>query len=816
MPNPSSAPVAGVARPARAATARIAISVFALAASPAFAQSPTAVPPVAVEAQKVPPKPKPKKHVAHRAAIPQGAAASGAGGAAPGPSAARAAGPFSPAAPGALTHYPSVGGASLPAGAIASQAAATSDTATVLTALPGVYVSTAGGASGLPTIHGFADDQLRVKVDGMDTIASCPNHMNPVLSYLDPSQIGSVQVWSGVAPVSVGGDAIGGSVVVNSPPPLFAAAGEALVTKESIGAFFRSNGTGLGASLSAMAATAHVSMSYEGAFAKSNNYDAGGAFRNPPLTTTPTLSASEVGSTAYETQNHLATLAYQNEGQLLELKANYQHVPYQLYPNQRMDMLDNQETGINLRYFGAFSWGDVETRAYWQHVDHYMNFGPDKLFLYGSVTGKNGVVYPVLGMPMNTMSNTFGNSTKADINITSRDVLRVGYDLQWYNLNDWWPPSPNCGVGNCSGGMSPLTFWNINNGERDRYSPYLEWERQWTPTVSTLLGARYELVETNTGPVHGYNTMAMYQTSSVGTLATFNAMDRARDFNNLDLSALLHYTPNANVDAVLGLAQTGQAPNLYELYTWSPAGMPAVMNNFYGDGNGYLGNPNLKPEIAEKVSLDLSWHSADRETEVKFSPYYSYVYDYIDAIQVKPGTNVPATTLKTGQFVILQYMNEDARIYGFDLSAKAPIARTAYGDFSVAGMLSDANGKDISLNTGLYNMMPLNGKVTLIHRLGGWEGDVEFVAVADKNYVSAQRNEMWTAGYGLFNLRGAYNWQNVHFNFGVENLFNRLYDPPLGGAYVGQGRTMSLNGVPWGTPVPGLGRTLYAGMKVDF
>ncbi len=685
----------------------------------------------------------------------------------------------------------------------------------MLTAIPGAYVSVGGGVSGLPTIHGFADDQLHVTVDGMATISTCPNHMNPVLSYIDPTQVASVQAWTGVAPVSVGGDAIGGSVLVNSRPPLFASAGEALVTKESIGAFFRSNGTGLGASLSLSAATQHYSMSYDGSFATSNNYNAGGAFRNPPLTTTANLGPNEVGSTAYQTQNHLATFAYQNEGQLLELKANYQHIPYQLYPNQPMDMLGNEETGLNLRYFGTFGWGDIDSRVYWQHVDHTMNFGDDKQFFYGYVTGSNGVNYPIYGMPMDTMSNTFGNSTKADINLSKIDVLRLGYDLQWYNLNDWWPPSPNCPAGvTCMGGMSPLTFENINNGERDRYSPYLEWERQWTPTVSTVLGARYELVTTDTGPVQGYNAM-MYGMSSVGTAGQFNAMDRARDFNNIDLSALLRYTPNANMDAVLGLSQTGQAPNLYELYTWSPMPMAAAMNSLVGDGNAYVGNPNLKSEIADKVSLDLGWHSADRETEIKFSPYYSYVHNYIDAIQVNFGTVVPAAPLLTNQFVELQYMNENAQIYGFDLSAKAPLAKTAYGDFSVAGMLSDTNGKDLSLNTGLYNMMPINGKISLIHTLGGWQGAVEFVAVAEKNYVSAERNEMWTPGYTLFNLRGAYNWRNVHFNFGVENLFNRLYYLPLGGAYIGQGMTMGLS-APWGTPVPGPGRTFYTGMKVDF
>ena len=39
---------------------------------------------------------------------------------------------------------------------------------------------------------------------------------------------------------------------------------------------------------------------------------------------------------------------------------------------------------------------------------------------------------------------------------------------------------------------------------------------------------------------------------------------------------------------------------------------------------------------------------------------------------------------------------------------------------------------------------------------------------------------------------------------------------PLGGAYTGQGTTMSIGAVPWGVAVPGPGRSLYAGLNVPF
>ncbi len=78
---------------------------------------------------------------------------------------------------------------------VAPLRAATSDTASLLRDVPGVSLYGAGGVSSLPSIHGLADDRLRVTVDGMDLIASCPNHMNPPLSYLDPTNVGSLKVY---------------------------------------------------------------------------------------------------------------------------------------------------------------------------------------------------------------------------------------------------------------------------------------------------------------------------------------------------------------------------------------------------------------------------------------------------------------------------------------------------------------------------------------------------------------------------------------------------------------------------------------------
>ncbi|HEX5635646.1 MAG TPA: TonB-dependent receptor plug domain-containing protein, partial [Gammaproteobacteria bacterium] len=80
---------------------------------------------------------------------------------------------------------------------LASKRAATSDTASLLRDIPGMNIYTAGGVSGLPMLDGLADDRLRIKVDGMDLISACGNHMNPALSYIDPSSVSLIKVFAG-------------------------------------------------------------------------------------------------------------------------------------------------------------------------------------------------------------------------------------------------------------------------------------------------------------------------------------------------------------------------------------------------------------------------------------------------------------------------------------------------------------------------------------------------------------------------------------------------------------------------------------------
>jgi len=695
----------------------------------------------------------------------------------------------------------------VPADQIEANRTRTSDTAHLLSGLPGVSLYGAGGVSSLPSVHGLADDRLRIQVDGMDLISACGNHMNPPLSYIDPSRVGKVRLFAGVTPVSVGGDSIGATIQVESAPPEFAAAGQGKLLKGQAGTHYRSNGDGVGLNLSATYATEQMSLRYDGSTAKADDYKAGDVFKpaGAAATDKPTrwLPGDVVGSSSYKTTNHALAYALRNENHLVEMRLGLQDIPYQNYPNQRMDMTGNDSHQFNLRYQGNYAWGQLQARAYHEKTRHSMNYGEDKQYWYGPAGN-------VPGMPMDTEGKTTGVQVKGDVALSARDTLRVGAEAQRYGLDDWWLPS--------GGGMAPNTFWNIRDGERNRDALFAEWEGQLKPQWKGLLGARVERVTMDAGDVVGYNPAGGGNQGRDAAL--FNAAEHASADNNVDLTALARWTVSPTQTIEFGFAHKERSPNVYEKFPWSTWQMAALMNNFVGDGNGYVGNLALKPEKANTLSATFDWHAEDQRWGFKATPYVTRVSDYIDAVQWNAATNLPATTLAVDKFSVLKYVNQSARIYGLDLSGHLPLAQNAWGQWGLKGLLNLTRGKNLETGDGLIHIMPVNARLTLTQQQGGWRNSAELVMVGAKTHVSTMRNEIATPGYALVNLRGSYSWGDVRLDFGVENLFDRFYYLPTGGAYVGQGTTMSNPALPnypqWGTAVPGMGRSFYVGMNLSF
>jgi iron complex outermembrane receptor protein len=648
------------------------------------------------------------------------------------------------------------------------------DTALMLSSTPGYSVAAGGGVSGLPVVNGFADDRLKIRIDGMELTSACANHMNAPLSYIDPQQVQRIRLIAGVTPVSAGGDSIGGTIEVQSNAPVFAQPGAALHTQGSFAVSGRSVNNSVATSVNAAAASDSLSIGYSGAYTRGHSYEDG--------------LGNKVLASMYESINQSIVLAARGQGQQLTLRAGVQHIPYQGFPNQYMDMTDNHGQFANLAYQGTFAWGVLDARAYWQQTDHEMGFfTPER-------TGT---------MPMLTHGRNTGYALMASLP-TGAGELRLGQEWHGFRLDDYWPAVPGSMM------MGPRTYLNINDGKRERTVLFGELETRHDTRWTSVLGVRGESVRMDTGDVQSYGTNMMNMPDVMAAKA-FNARSRSQRDTNIDATAQATFTPDAASSYEFALARKVRSPNLYERYSWGRGSMAMTMTNWFGDGNGYVGDIDLKPETAYTAAFTADWHGGGEEGWfLRVNPYYSKVDNYID-VDVLASFHPYMQMGASGN--LLRFANHDARLYGANLAWQLPLASNArWGRFMATGNAAYTRGKR-SDGGDLYRMMPFNALLAVEHTLGAWSNRIETKIVARKNKVDARRVEPETGGYALVNLRSSVALSKMAtLSAGVSNLFNRAYADPLGGVYLSG---LKANGGAL-QALPAEGRSIDLGLQLKF
>ncbi|WP_162177468.1 TonB-dependent receptor [Hyphomonas adhaerens] len=666
-----------------------------------------------------------------------------------------------------------VSGTEIAGEAIESGLATSSDSLQLMSRAPGVSLQSNGGIASLPILRGLADDRVGVLIDGQQSTNYCPNHMNPVSSYIDASRVERIVVTPTLSPVSMGGDNIAGIISIESRAPEFSSGGVEFFGEA--GATYRSVSNGIGASLQANAAGEKVSARYEASWNKADNYKSG--------------SGDEVRSTLYQNYDQSLLLAARPaDDVLLWVRISQQGVPYEGFANQRMDLTDNKSNSVQVHGEGPLGAGLLTAEASWRSVDHEMNFLSDK---GGAATG---------GMPMITEGEDTSVKLSYDTPVEGVGRVRVGAEMFRASMDDYWPAVPGSMM------MSPLDYVNINDGERNRTGVWAEWEAAPAPAWSTLFGVRYENVEMDTGEVQPYSWTGMMNMPDAMAAMAFNAADRAREDDNIDVTAKATWRPSDTLAVEFGAAQKTRSPNLYERYAWGRGSMSSSMTNMTGDGAGYVGDINLEPEVARSLAATLDWSDGVKDGRVlRVSGWATHVEDYIDADRIG--------SLRDG-LPMLQFANHKAELYGLEATGAMPLWQTGYGDTRFTGTVSWAKGENKDTGDNLYNIVPLQGLFALENRKGVWTQALELELVDEKDDISAVRQELRTPGYVLVHLRAGGEIGRVRFAAAIENLLDQDYDLPLGGIAFGDykydGRTGPYH------QVAGPGRSFNLSLNVAF
>ncbi len=646
------------------------------------------------------------------------------------------------------------------------------DAISLLLGEPGVSVQAGGGTTSLPVVRGMADDRILVTVDGAETTAFCPNHMNPPGSYVLGADVESISMSPTLSAVSAGGDNIGGVVAISTRAPRFAEAGGSRISGGEANLTYRSATRGGAASANAFTADERVSLGVEASASQGENYRSG--------------YGRDVLSTEYASYGAAAFAAVRAGQGVTSLRVGRQFTPYQGFPNQRMDMTENSSGFADLRYDGGYVWGEVSARASFRDVRHEMNFLSDK--------GGD--------MPMLTHGKDLGLALAIKIPAGADGAIGFGIDVHRTSLDDWWPPVAGSMM------MSPNRYVNINDGRRARTGAWVEWTSQPADGWDLLAGLRLERVETDAGDVQPYSWTGMMNAADAAAATVFNAKEHKRSNDTADVTLRARWTPSDQVSLEFGYARKSRVPNLYERYSWGLGAMSSAMTSLAGDANSYVGDIDLEPEVANNLAATLRLTDGPQaRRSLSVSVFRSDVQDYVDADLI--------ASLAAG-FVRLRFANHDALLQGFEVSGRSEL--WTIGGFAPAvlsGQVSFVQGENRDTGDDLYHMSPLTARFSLEQPLGEWTviGDLELVD--RKDAVNGLRHEPVTDSYQLFNLRAVWRPTTaLRIDLAVENAFDEAYDLPLGG--VSYGDYKAGGSVPPIGALPGVGRSFNIGLNVTF
>lgn len=632
------------------------------------------------------------------------------------------------------------------------------DAAEVVRRLPGVAIARNGSQTGILQLRGLSGDRVNVRVEGMEITPACPNHMDPPLHYASLSDGDLLSLYAGIAPVSEGGDSIGGSLHISRPDPVFADADAKLLDGE-LGASFRGSQDSGALDAKLGYAEGDWRIDYRGHVSTADDLR---------------IPGGSVKDSGYETTHHGLVGSWRTAGGFVALDAGYVLTRDAGVPALPMDMIRDEGWNFGLHQKEALEWGTVESRLYLHDIEHLMD---------------NHTLRPVMPGRMRMESP----STSRDYGLSS-DVLvprgeskyRVGIDLHRNEFD-----AVQVAV---DSGMERDTY---NEYRRNRAGLYFDWENQWDEKWSTRIGVRGDVVSTSAkavsnqilppaGPMRDMLLMDQMK---------FNSADRSFSDPMLDASASLSFEPDETTTVELAVAMKNRAPSMVERYQWTPLNASAGL----ADGRTYLGNLELDPETSFQIGLGLEKRGSCWNAEL--TPFYQIVDGYIQ------GEPIARMDMNGNQ--VLQFQNLDrADLYGAELAGGWDFHK----DFGIDASMSYVRGRNKDTGGDLYRIAPLRGIVDLNYQDRCWESHLEWVWSAKQDQVSALQGETPSPGFGFLNFRVARVFaESVRWEIGVENIFDKRYADHLSGV----NRVMGSD-VAAGERVPGAGRFGYTSLSWSF
>ncbi|QFU74772.1 TonB-dependent receptor [Halioglobus maricola] len=643
------------------------------------------------------------------------------------------------------------------------------DVAQLLKKAPGANVNANGPLTGIPQYRGMYGGRIATSLDGAQLAPSGPNWMDPPLSYARNGLLESLEVYRGIAPVSVAQESIGGAIDAKTQRGDF-----------NTGSEFQVDGQLMGS-----AQSVNSGQQLTGALFAANNTHKLNLAAMLESGDDAEFADGEITPTEYERERYDIGYGLKMGNHSVQLDYGYNDTGDSGTPALPMDIEYIEGDLVDLTYRFALPGAlDVTAAVFASDLEHGMtNYHLRQAPTSGMRWRRNVADSDNLGFKLlTTMTDTNGN---------------------WIFGLDGFDSTHNSNIENPNADMFFVV--NFNDAEREVLGAFLERQHDFSDTWRAEFGLRYNQVGMNADEVDG--TPANMMPPAAALRDAFNNADRDQTDRNVDLVAKAWYRASSTTSWYAGLAQKTRSPSYQERYLWLPLEATAGL----ADGNTYTGNIELDPEVSHQVEFGMDFSN----TRLTLAPriFYSQIDDYIQGTDSELAPAVMFVRMMnmmngTSNPDPLQFNNVDAVIYGFDMDWAWQVS----DQWSVSGIVNYVRGERDDIEDELYRIAPANASVRLGYAAGDWNLGAEGVFYSAQNQVSETNREQETAGYGLLNLSA--NWQvsqSLQFAAGVDTVFDKGYADHLAGYNRAANPDIAMR-----ERLPGYGTNIFARVSYSF
>lgn len=662
------------------------------------------------------------------------------------------------------------------------------DTARLVALMPGADVNDNGPISGQIQYRGLSGPRMDVKVNGMRIVPGGPNWMDPPLHYVPPGLLHSVKLQRGAAGVTSGN--VGAQASAQWKRPEYDA-GPYL----DIDTSYRSVDDG-----SSIAATTGFSTSQHRVYVSVSD-ETGDDYT--PGDSSSSASQEDIVNTGFDRGAYGAGYGFRGDSQSFD--AGYYRI--------NSDDAGTPSLPLDVEFFATTLWHGTYQIDLGQHKLTIMAGGSDIDHRMNNYTMRPPPDFSNLPLP------PFQGTDRRMVNADSESrELRVSYEMP-------------IGSGIALVGIdieeqahaatvldpdfAPFFVDNFVDSRVTGNSVYAQWEDSLSDVDVLKIGIRGTKNQTDTDAVDAFPARLVDMNPDMWPLGTppravwalrerFNASQRDQSDSWLDAIVEWTHTFNQALSATASLARKHRAPLYIERYLW----IPLEVNAGLGDGNNYVGDPNLEPEQADQIELGLNWTSSRGYLAPRIA--YNRIDDYIQGIASSDPVTIAVSTNANGDPTPLQFANVDAEIFSFDVSFGYELT----DQWRIDGNAAYLRGKRRDVSDNLYRLSPANLRVGLSWQEGPWRATIEEQLVAKQGYVSdtltddplnPNNNNDGSSGFALTHLYGQYTTDTgIAVTLGIENLFDRAHEDPLSGF-----NRNSASSVARGQRLPGRGRNAF-------